>query len=122
MKTSVCDRLAEIGQNSARVVFCEGDGLAVLSAVTGMPRTVVFADPPYTAGGRRGGRRLYNHAQVDPRAAASCDFVLTYDPAPEIVALIDEYSFTACRVTAITAYHSWAPELVITRQPVFGDS
>ena len=65
---TLCDRLAEIGQNSERIVFCEGDGLAVLSAVADIPRTVVFADPPYTAGGRRRERRLYNHGQVDPRA------------------------------------------------------
>ena len=62
------DRLTEIGQNSERIVFCEGDGLAVLSAVADIPRTVVFADPPYTAGGRRRERRLYNHYQVEPRA------------------------------------------------------
>ena len=115
-------RIANIGQNNERVVFVEGDGLTVLQAVADNPRTVVFADPPYTAGKRR---RLYNHHSVDPRtvfetlAAADYDFLLTYDPAPDIVALIDEYSFSACHVTAATTHHSRKAELIITRRPVF---
>ena len=75
-------------------------GLAVLQALADMPRTVVF----------------------ETLATSGYDFVLTYDPAPDIVALIDEYDLAACQATTTTTHHSRAAELIITRRPVFGDS
>ncbi len=55
---------------------------------------MIFVDPPYTAGGKRAGRRLYSHSEVDHSALfailADCDarFMLTYDCTPEILDLV----------------------------------
>jgi len=55
-------RLEAIASFSGRIAFFEGDGTRLLPLILqGQEhRTAVFLDPPYTAGGKRAGRRLYN--------------------------------------------------------------
>ena len=118
-------RLADIEGQSDRIVFCEGDGMAVLQTVTGLPGTVAFVDPPYTAGGKRAGKRLYTHHAIDHRALfktlaeSGIDFLMTYDRAPETVDLIDEFGFCAVEVMMKNTHHSRLPELVISRRRLF---
>ncbi len=118
-------RLSDIEDQSDRIAFCEGDGMAVLQTVADLPGAVVFVDPPYTAGGKRAGRRLYTHHALDHRALfktlaqSSVDFLMTYDRSPEIVDLIDEFDFCAVEVMMKNTHHSKLTELVITRRRLF---
>lgn len=118
-------RLADIEHQSDRIAFCEGDGLAVLQAVVDLPGAVAFLDPPYTAGGKRAGKRLYTHHALDHRALfktlaeSGIDFLMTYDRAPEIVDLIGEFDFRAVEVMMKNTHHSKVAELVITRRRLF---
>ncbi|MDE0138701.1 MAG: DNA adenine methylase [bacterium] len=118
-------RLADIEDQSDRIAFCEGDGMAVLEAVADLPGTVAFVDPPYTAGGKSAGKRLYTHHVIDHRAlfktlaGSSVDFLMTYDKAPEIVELIGEFGFHAAEVMMKNTHHSRLPELVISRRRLF---
>lgn len=58
-----------------------------------------FVDPPYTAGGKRAGRRLYVHSELDHAelfrllSMAQGDFFMTYDDAPELRGLVAKHSF-----------------------------
>ncbi len=121
-------RLQTIQQYAGQIEFHETDGLDLLEN-TLLPRattgTVVFADPPYTAGGKRAGRRLYNHNVVDHQrlfsllADSEADFLMTYDESPEIAALVVKHGFCAVRVIMKNTHHARLSELVITPRPVF---
>ena len=118
-------RLADIETQAHRIAFCEGDGMAILQTVAELPGAVAFVDPPYTAGGKRAGRRLYTHHAIDHRALfktlaeSGIDFLMTYDRAPEIIDLIGEFNFCAVEVMMKNTHHSKLPELVITRRRMF---
>ena len=124
---TIADRLKAISARAERIGFFEGDGMALLEVMLGAPgrEIAVFADPPYTAGGKRAGRRLYAHHEInhgrlfellDDNAA---EFLMTYDEAPEIVDLIRRHGFHAVRVVMKNGHHNWIPELIVTPRAVF---
>lgn len=125
---TLATRLAEIERHQDRLTFYEGDGMRLLDPLLGGwgSQVAVFVDPPYTAaGGKRPGRRLYthtaiNHAALFERLAQqSASFLMTYDSAPEIVALVRQHRFHAVSVQMKNAHHHRLPELVITRERLF---
>ncbi len=119
-------RLTAIHNHRSRLAFMEGDGLALLESISWQKSdSVFFIDPPYTAGGKRAGKRLYahndlNHARLfealDERDAC---FLMTYDRSPEIEQLIERHQFHAVQVLMKNTHHARIPELVITPQPLF---
>lgn len=124
---TIARRLNAISAQAERIGFFEGDGMTLLKAVLGASRreVAVFADPPYTAGGKRAGRRLYAHHEIDHGRLfallddSSAQFLMTYDASPEIVCLIRKHEFHAVQVVMKNGHHNRIPELVITRRPVF---
>ena len=119
-------RLAAISSCSERITFCEADGVRLLEDVA-LHRTdaCFFIDPPYTAGGKRAGSRLYAHNTVDHvklfelMAASRTDFMMTYDCSDEIVSLVRAHGFHAAVVVMKNSHHARLPELVITRDRLF---
>lgn len=83
--------------------------------------TVFFIDPPYTAGGKRAGSRLYTHSLIDHaalfRVAASLsgDFLMTYDNAEELHDLADQYGFDTLLISMKNTHHAKMQELLIGR-------
>ena len=124
---TIAGRLRAIGARADRIGFLEGDGMALLKAVLGASRSgvAVFVDPPYAAAGKRAGRRLYAHHEIDHvglfalLADSSAEFLMTYDESPEIVGLVRRHGFHAVRVVMKNAHHHRIPELVITPRAVF---
>ena len=122
---TIVDRLRGIKRHSDRIAFCEGDGMRLLESMVLVDGAAVFVDPPYTAGGKRAGRRLYANHEVNHRrifevlAGCGADFLMTYDAAPEIVELVRRHGFAAARVMMKNTHHSRVAELVITRTHVF---
>jgi len=126
---TIANRLREIAGYAHRINFYEGNGMAMLAALGREigEGVVVFVDPPYTsAGGKRPGKRLYAHNEIDhPRLfkllrEGKADFLMTYDPSDEILDLVGKHSFHAVQVTMKNSHHARIPELVITNRPVFG--
>ena len=121
---TITDRLRKLSAHAERIDFRETDGMRLLENTAGSEGSVVFADPPYTAGGKRAGKRLYAHHTIDhPRlfqflADTGVEFMLTYDRAPEIVALIRRHRLHAVEVTMKNTHHTRLPELVITPKPI----
>lgn len=124
---TIAKRLGEIARHADRIAFCETDGMQLLDALLrergeGM---ALFVDPPYTAGGKKAGKRLYAHNDIDhPRlfamlAESGAEFLMTYDLSHEIVALVREHGFHAVQVTMKNTHHARIPEVVITSRPVF---
>ena len=120
---TLADRLSAIADHAHRIEFSEGDGMTLLeSAPTG---AVMFVDPPYSAGGKRAGQRLYAHNQLDHArlftllANTNTDFLMTYDRSREIENLVRTHGFRAVQVAMKNTHHARVPELVITRTRMF---
>ena len=125
---TIARRLQAISIISNRIDFCETDGIRLLDEYLSLnpkPRIAVFADPPYNAGGKRAGRRLYSHNSIDHSrlfailADRGADFLMTYDESPQILNLIEKHRFHAVRVVMKNTHHAKMSELVITASPVF---
>ena len=122
---TIVARLRRISDWADRIAFCETDGTKLLETLGSLEDTAVFVDPPYTAGGKRAGKRLYSNHEVDHArlfetlADSKANFLMTYDRAPEIVELVKRHSFSAVEVTMKNTHHARLPELIITRNPVF---
>ena len=124
---TISRRISKISTFADRIDFRESDGLQVLEQLTAAPhsRTVIFADPPYTAAGKGAGKRLYNHNLIDHSelfsrlAQTEADFLMTYDQSHEILDLIQTNHFKVKRVKMKNTHHDRIWELLITRRPVF---
>ncbi len=120
-------RLSDMAVYAHRIGFCEADGMVMLEGLLGQIDSgcVLFVDPPYTAGGKRAGRRLYAHNEIDHArlfallAETKADFLMTYDRAPEIEILVHKHRFHAVRVLMTNTHHARIPELVISARQVF---
>jgi len=115
-------RIREIRAIRHRLEFIHGDGLEIISRFRHQEDCAFFVDPPYTAGGKRAGLRLYAYSQVDHRRLfemlrnAAGPVIMTYDEAPEVLALAQEYGFHAQLVPMKNAHHATVCELVMTNR------
>ena len=124
---TLATRLEAIEKYAEKITFCEADGMKILDPLLhGWGHTAaVFLDPPYTAGGKRAGARLYAHSEIDHGqlfkllARRHTNFLMTYDCAPEIIELIEQHGFHAASVQMKNAHHNHQSELVITGEPMF---
>ena len=128
---TIKQRLKAIAEYAGQIDFLAADGLTILERMlmeTIQPGLAVFVDPPYTAEGKRAGRRLYTHNYIDHArlfrilaqiAERGGEVMATYDESPEIQALIEQYGFHAVRVMMKNTHHDHISELVITNRRVF---
>jgi DNA adenine methylase len=101
-----------------RVSVIAGDGLAVMSQYQGRQDVSVFVDPPYTAGGKNAGSRLYTCHSVDHQhlfavASGLSDVVMTYSVAPEVYALAERHHLQIKSVAMKNTHHAVMDELLI---------
>lgn len=114
-------RIVNIRHVKDRICFIHGDGLAVLKENAERSDTVFFIDPPYTAAGKKAGRRLYAHNELDHEAlfdiAASLrgDFLMTYDNAEGVVALARKHGFDTQAIAMKNTHHATMTELLVSR-------
>lgn len=107
--------------------FVEGDGMKLLASSSMTTDVSVFVDPPYTAGTKCPGARLYSHHNIDHAllfsllADTKVDFLMTYNRSQDIIDLIHRHRFTAVRVNMKTTHHARIEELVVTPRPIFSD-
>src|SRR2546430_6558068 len=82
-----------------------------------------FIDPPYTAGGKSAGKRLYLHSSIDHNSLfdllerAAGEVMLTYDDAKEVRDLAKAHGFFIKRIPMKTTHHTRMYELAITNRP-----
>ena len=102
-----------------RISFREEDGLRVIEEYSQRQDVVFFIDPPYTAGGKRAGSRLYRHFMLDhDRLFTLCesvkgDFLMTYDNAIEVKTMARRHGFQMRLVPMTNTHHATMEELVI---------
>jgi DNA adenine methylase len=104
-----------------RIEFIKGDAFVELVRFQNDRNAVFFIDPPYTAGGKSAGSRLYNHSEIDhDRLFSICkllhgDFLMTYDNAEEVRKLAEQHGFQTKPVAMKNTHHAEMNELLIGR-------
>lgn len=116
---TLCRRILKVARMRERLTFIQGDGLDILRDHALRTDVVHFIDPPYTAAGKRAGRRLYTHHELDHEAlfsiAASLegDFLMTYDHCEGVRALARQYHLDTEAVAMKNTHHARMTELLI---------
>jgi DNA adenine methylase len=103
------------------IEFYEIDAFALIERYLGSKDVAFFIDPPYTAGnGKRAGRRLYKHNELDHLALfkllkrAAGLVLMTYDECPEVIEMAKNHGFQIERVPMKNTHHVMKHELLIS--------
>jgi DNA adenine methylase len=114
-------RILAIDEIRPRLKFIEGDGIEEVRRNAHRRDAVFFVDPPYTAGGKRAGRRLYTHSELDHEELFKAvsgvlgDFLMTYDDAGDVRDLAGKYGFDVELVAMQNTHLARMNELLIGR-------
>ena len=118
---TIAKRITNIEYVAHRIEFKHGDAFEELARFRNERNAVFFIDPPYTAGGKSAGSRLYTHYEIDhERLFSLCemlrgDFLLTYDNSEEVCALAKRHGFATKPVAMKNTHHAEMNELLIGR-------
>ena len=116
---TLAKRILDIYEHRDRITFLEGDAFDTIPDFLNSQDAVFFIDPPYTAGGKRAGKRLYLHNEIDHEALFSMmahakgNFMMTYDDAPEVQEMATRYGFSVRKVPMKNTHHAKMFELLI---------
>ena len=114
-------RILDIDYIKDKVQFIHGDGLDVMRAHQHLEDIVFFIDPPYTAAGKKAGRRLYSCNELDHEELFSLaenikgDFLMTYDNAQGVLDLAHQHQFDTEVISMKNTHHTKMTELLIGR-------
>jgi len=114
-------RFRDLDFIAKRIDFRWADGLEVMQEFSSVLNAVFFIDPPYTAGGKKAGRRLYRHCDVDHETIFSLcetirgDFLITYDNAEEVRIMARRHGFQMRLIPMTNTHHAKMEELVIAK-------
>lgn len=118
---TLAKRLRTLHLVRTKIAFRHADAFDVLDEYQSAESTVFFVDPPYTAGGKNAGRRLYKHCALNHDVLfQKCirlkgDFIMTYDNATEVQNLAEKYDLQAKPIPMKNTHHAKMTELVIGR-------
>ncbi len=118
---TLAKRLREINLVRNRLKFEHTDAFAMLKKYRNEENVVFFIDPPYTAGGKNAGKRLYKHYELDHDllfrycSKLRGDFIMTYDNAPEVKELARRNGLVVKPIAMKNTHHAEMTELVIGR-------
>jgi len=119
--STLAKRIRNIDLIRTRLSFECRDAFEVLDECKDDKNSVFFIDPPYTAGGKKAGSRLYTHHDLDHEKLFSIcseltgNFIMTYDNANEVKELARKYEFQAKPIPMKNTHHAAMTELVIGR-------
>lgn len=113
-------RIRTIGSYASRLAFFEGDGISLVELCKDRRSAAFFIDPPYTAAGKRAGRRLYTYNEIDHESLFECMskvrgvFMMTYDESPDVIEMARRQGFHLAKVPMKSTHHTVMYELLIT--------
>jgi DNA adenine methylase len=116
---TLAKRINHIKQFKNKITFIQANGIEIIQNNLNTD-TVFFFDPPYTAGGKRAGNRLYNHHEMDHGLLFSlCDnidyFLMTYDISNEIEILAKRYDFKIKKIPMKNTHNTEMKEYIISK-------
>jgi len=118
---TIAKRIENIELVAKHIRFIHGDAFEEMPKFRDNDNAVFFIDPPYTAGGKRAGSRLYNHNELDhERLFSFCetlhgDLLMTYDNAEEVRTLAHRHGFETRPVAMKNTHHAKMTELLVGR-------
>lgn len=118
---TLAQRIRKIVEIRSKFTFIVGDGIEVLKDNADQAGTVAFIDPPYTAGGKSAGSRLYTHFELDHdklfRVSSRLrgDFLMTYSTDPIVRSLASKYELATKEIAMKNTHHAKMTELLIGR-------
>jgi DNA adenine methylase len=118
---TLAKRIRAIATIADKIKFLQGDAFAAIRKHKNNSKAVFFIDPPYTAGGKNAGSRLYTHSKIDHDilflecSKLSGDFIMTYDHSDEVRKLAIKHGFQAKPIPMKNTHHAEMTELVIGR-------
>jgi DNA adenine methylase len=118
---TLAKRLVNLNHIVSRIDFRCDDGLKVMLEFSATQEAVYFIDPPYTAGGKKAGKRLYKHYDLDHESLFTIceslkgEFLMTYDHAEEVVEMARRHGFQMRLIPMTNTHHTTMRELVIGR-------
>lgn len=124
---TLAQRLINLNRIVSRIDFCCDDGLKVMMDFSSRDDAIYFIDPPYTAGGKKAGKRLYKHHELNhERLFTICesivgDFLITYDEAEEVKEMARKHGFQMRLIPMKNTHHATMRELVIGRDLLWLD-
>jgi len=116
---TIAKRLLTLNHITSRIDFRCDDGLKVMLEFSANREAVYFIDPPYTAGGKKAGKRLYRHYDLDHEhlftvcESLKGDFLITYDNAEEVKEMARSHGFQMRLIPMTNTHHATMEELVI---------
>lgn len=125
---TLAKRLINLEKISKRIEFRCEDGLKVMRDLYDREETVFFIDPPYTAGGKNAGKRLYKYSDINHEKLFDIcetlrgDFLVTYNNADEVRELARGHGFSMRLIPMKNTHHAEMQELVIGRDLSWMDS
>lgn len=114
-------RIIEIGTVRSKLSFVEGDAFPIITEYLEDKNTSFFVDPPYTAAGKKAGRRLYYHHHLDHQRLfdtfknAKGDFIFTYDDSEELAQMATQQGFQTKLIPMKNTHHAEMSELIVGR-------
>lgn len=117
--TTIAKRISTIKSVSSKIEFLKSDAFEIIEKYHADKTAVFFIDPPYTAGGKKAGSRLYNHFYIDHNQLfALCqkingDFLMTYDNAQEVQNMAQKHGFETKAIPMKNTHHAKLNELLI---------
>jgi DNA adenine methylase len=114
-------RIRKIAKIRQKLTFMEGEGLEILKDKMYRKDRVFFIDPPYTAGGKSAGSRLYTHFELDHdklfeiSSHLAGDFLMTYSIDNPIQVLVKKYQLQMKEIAMKNTHHAKMTELLIGR-------
>jgi len=116
---TIAKRILNLNHIAERIDFRCHDGLKVMQEFSNRQDTIYFIDPPYTAGGKKAGKRLYKNYDLDhEHLFAVCetlkgDFLMTYDNAEEVKKMARLRGYQMRLISMTNTHHTTMEELVI---------
>jgi DNA adenine methylase len=115
---TLAKRLNYIKKFKNKITFIQANGMDIIQSNLNS-RAVFFFDPPYTAGGKKAGSRLYNYSELDHEQLFSfCDnincFLMTYDISPKIELLAKKYDFEIKEIPMKNTHNVKMKEYIIS--------
>lgn len=114
-------RMKLIRQMRPRITFSSRDAFELIAEYVDRPDVAFFIDPPYTAGGKRAGSRLYRHWFIDHThlfdlmSRVRGNYLMTYDATEEVRRLAGENGMSVRPIPMKNTHHAVMHELLISR-------
>lgn len=118
---TLAQRITHLNSLKSKVAVLNEDALCYLENFD-QKSGFAFIDPPYTAPGKRAGKRLYNFHELDHErlfeicAKKNFDFMMTYDENDYVLEMSESNNFCVEKIAMKNTHHKKMNELLITRK------